>query len=334
MDSLTQIVLGAAVGEAVAGKKLGNRAVLYGGILGTIPDLDVFVGKFYDIVTANDIHRGFSHSIAFFLLASPLLAWSLKFLERKNGLTLKEGFTMSFLCLLTHALLDAFTNWGTQLFWPLDLRVSIQSIFVVDPLYTLPFLFCLIMAMRMKRTNPRRARWNRRGLIISSIYLLLTVGVQAYIRQHFHHSLKSRGIAYSQLSVRPAPLNIILWNANVKVPDGYLLGEYSIFDTAPIDYRFFAKDSALVGSGIHTPMIQKLIRMSNDWYTLSKSGDKLYFNDLRFGLISEESAAPEFVFRYELRQNNGVWTGHEAESPSRREPGKLLRRLWKRMWGN
>jgi len=42
MDSLTQIVLGGAIGELVAGRKMGNRAVLWGAIAGTIPDLNVF----------------------------------------------------------------------------------------------------------------------------------------------------------------------------------------------------------------------------------------------------------------------------------------------------
>jgi len=41
MDSITQIVLGAAVGDAVLGKKIGNRAMVWGAIAGTIPDLDV-----------------------------------------------------------------------------------------------------------------------------------------------------------------------------------------------------------------------------------------------------------------------------------------------------
>ena len=43
MDSLTQVVLGAAVGEAALGKKIGNRAIVWGGIAGTIPDLDVLI---------------------------------------------------------------------------------------------------------------------------------------------------------------------------------------------------------------------------------------------------------------------------------------------------
>ena len=60
MDSVTQIVLGAAVGEAVLGKKVGNKALLYGAIAGTIPDLDVIFGNFTDTITAIEWHRGFA----------------------------------------------------------------------------------------------------------------------------------------------------------------------------------------------------------------------------------------------------------------------------------
>ena len=64
MDSITQIVLGAACGEAVLGKKIGNRALLFGAIGGTIPDLDVFIGKllFNNEIDAMAFHRGFMHS--------------------------------------------------------------------------------------------------------------------------------------------------------------------------------------------------------------------------------------------------------------------------------
>ena len=75
MDSLTQIILGAAVGEAVLGKKIGNKAMLYGAIAGTIPDLDVLSTFFTDKVTALEIHRGFTHSILFSALFAPILAF-------------------------------------------------------------------------------------------------------------------------------------------------------------------------------------------------------------------------------------------------------------------
>lgn len=75
MDSLTQIVLGAAVGEVVLGKKIGNKAMLWGAIAGTIPDLDVYQSLFYDSLTANELHRGVSHSLLFSILVAPILAW-------------------------------------------------------------------------------------------------------------------------------------------------------------------------------------------------------------------------------------------------------------------
>ena len=65
MDSLTQIILGAAVGEVALGRKAGNRAMLWGGIAGTIPDLDVFANFFTDEMTALAFHRGFMHSLFF-----------------------------------------------------------------------------------------------------------------------------------------------------------------------------------------------------------------------------------------------------------------------------
>lgn len=74
MDSLTQIVLGAACGEAAAGRKLGNRAILWGAVGGTLPDLDVFAAFFTDEIGSTAFHRGFMHSFLFAALAPWVLA--------------------------------------------------------------------------------------------------------------------------------------------------------------------------------------------------------------------------------------------------------------------
>ncbi|MGB6153643.1 MAG: metal-dependent hydrolase, partial [Pricia sp.] len=175
MDSLTQIVLGASVGEAVLGKKVGNKALIYGAIAGTIPDLDVLTRYFLDTVTAIEWHRGFSHSIFFAVLFSPLFGWLIHKIERKSRATFMDWTRLMFWGLLTHPLLDAFTTWGTQLFWPFDLRLAFQNIFVIDPLYTIPFLVFLILAMRQKRLSVKRRRYNQMGLFISCSYLLLSL---------------------------------------------------------------------------------------------------------------------------------------------------------------
>src|SRR5690554_5094273 len=113
MDSVTQIVLGAAVGEAVLGKKNGNKAIILGAIAGTIPDLDVAAAYFTDTVSALEIHRGFSHSIFFAVLFALLFGWLLSLWDKRASL--REWIVFWFFCFVTHPLLDAHTTWGTQL---------------------------------------------------------------------------------------------------------------------------------------------------------------------------------------------------------------------------
>jgi len=221
MDSLTQIVLGAAVGEAVLGKKVGNKAPLFGAIAGTIPDLDVLARFFVDTVTATEWHRGFSHSIFFSVLFAPVFGWLVWKLLKNKEASWRDWSWLFFWGLFTHPILDAFTTWGTQLFWPFKTRLAFQNIFVIDPLYTLPFMTLLILAIRHKRTSVTRRKLNYLGLIISSGYLLFTLALKGISYKSFLFNLENQGIAYSEISTRPSPFNAILWTANIDAGDHY-----------------------------------------------------------------------------------------------------------------
>lgn len=334
MDSVTQIVLGAAVGEKILGKKLGNKALLYGAIAGTIPDLDVYVGKLFDPITAIEIHRGFSHSVLFFVLLSPLLGWLTSRIEQKRGVNFKQATWFWFLGLLTHALLDAFTTWGTQLFYPLDIRLSLHSIFVIDPLYTLPFLFCLIMVMRYKRTNPKREKWNRLGLIISTSYLMLTVLVQQVVKLKFEEALAEKQIAYNRKIVKPSPFNIILWNTVVETEKGYYIGDYSFFDSQPIGFDFYPKQEELIAEIESAKVIGQLQWISEGWWLITEKEGKLFLNDIRFGLLSADRKNPEFAFSYELIGRGDSVQAVEVTNKSKGRAKQLLRDLWERIKGN
>lgn len=334
MDSLTQIVLGAAVAEKLLSKKLGNRALLYGAIAGTIPDLDVYVGKLFDPITAIEIHRGFSHSILFFVLLSPLLGWLTSKIEKKRSIGFKQATWFWFLGLLTHALLDAFTTWGTQLFYPFDIRLSAHSIFVIDPLYTVPFLFCLIMVMRYKRTNPKREKWNRLGLILSTSYLMLTVLVQQAVRLKFEDALQRENIAYVRKIVKPSPFNIILWNTVVEAETGYFIGDYSFFDSQPITFDFYPKQEELIAEIESAKVIRQLQWISEGWWLITASERKLFLNDIRFGLLSTDRKKPEFSFSYELINQDDSVRAVEVTNKSKGRAKQLLGDLWKRMKGN
>ncbi|WP_324720808.1 metal-dependent hydrolase [Salinimicrobium sp. HB62] len=333
MDSLTQIVLGAAVGEAVLGRKVGNKAMLYGAIAGTIPDLDALASNFTDTITAIEIHRGFTHSIVFAVLAAPVFGWLISKIERKSGVGWKDWSRLMFWGLFTHPLLDSFTTWGTQLFWPLDIRLAFKSIFVIDPLYTLPFLVFLVLAMRRKKEDPKRAKFNRLGLIVSTTYLLLTLVLKFFAHQQFVEDLERQGIFYSRLDTRPTPLNTILWAANAEAENDFLIGYYSFFDEEIVRFEAVPKNHHYLGSLKNDKNVQRLIEISKGWYTISEKDGFLYFNDLRFGKLNPSDEGSNFAFSYKLIPEDG--TIRAEEEPKR--PGdasQILKDLWQRIKGN
>lgn len=333
MDSLTQIVLGAAVGEAVLGKKVGNKAMLYGAIAGTIPDLDTIWGKFLDPLTAIEIHRGISHSIVFSIVMAPILGWLVAQLHKKAQAGWKDWSWLFFWGLVTHPLLDAHTTWGTQLFWPLDLRLAYQNIFVIDPLYTLPFLIFLILAIRLPKASKKRRKWNNLGLIVSSVYMVLTLVLKGISYQKFTEALDREKIEYLQIDTRPAAFNTILWHANIDVGDAYLLGDYSFFDSQPISFKYVPKDRQLLGDFRNSETIERLDKISNGWYAIEKRDGDLYYNDLRFGVYDLDAKDLRFVFSYQLIPAGDDLKIQEAE----RDPEamkQVLKSLWSRIWGN
>ncbi|MEM9023767.1 MAG: metal-dependent hydrolase [Bacteroidota bacterium] len=332
MDSLTQIVLGAAVGEAVLGKKVGNKAMLYGAIAGTIPDLDVLTSHVTDSVTALSLHRGFTHSIVFSVAFAPAFGWLVARYERLKDV--RAWSWLFFWAFLTHPLLDAHTTWGTQLFWPFEVRLAFKTIFVIDPLYTLPFLACLLLAMVKKRTNPRRQFYNKMGLWLSSSYLVATFLLKGLAYRQFEVALQEQGISYAQLDTRPSPLNTILWSANVDADSAYLLANYSFFDTRPITFTAYPKNHHLLGDLAHNVRVQQMIAITEGWYIVRQKEGKLYFSDLRFGLISLEPNAQDFAFNYQVVTDSVNQVEFVEVPKDRGDAQKLLGELWDRVKGN
>lgn len=332
MDSFTQIVLGIATAELVAGKKLHNKTFLYGAILGTIPDLDIIVGKFMSTVDGISIHRGLSHSILFFLFLAPLLGFVISKIE-KEKIDFKNASWMAFWCFVTHVFLDLFTSWGTQILWPLEYRFALKTVFVIDPLYTVPLLISLIYVWKNKELLVRKKHLNR-GLIISSSYLLVTCILKLVAVEQFEKALEEQNIVYKKLIVKPTAFNTILWNANIATPNGYYLSDYSFFDSKPISFTYYPKNSVLEKKVEQIEDFQKLKKISEGWYLITKENDKLYFNDLRFGLLNNDLKEPQFTFSYQfVKDSNGKLVAKEVLK-AKRDGKALLKKIFVRIKGN
>ena len=328
MDSLTQIVLGAAVGEAIAGKKLGNKAMLWGGVAGTIPDLDILLNPFLGVVEELMWHRSLTHSLLFAAVAAPLLALLLRRIYSHSEARFSHWFWLFFLGFVTHSLLDCCTTWGTQLFWPFSTYgVAFYNVFVIDPFYTLPFLAFLIWAATKKRTDPERQKLNTLGLVISSAYLAFTFTAKYAANKAFEKSLQEQGIAYQDYISKPTPFNAILWAVTVQAAEGYYNGFYSLLDkNKHIRFDYFPQQKELLEPYLPHPKLEKLLDITKGYYIVEKEADKLLIHDLRFGQFNgwqEDAEMSGFAFIYTLQQENGTLQFGQKDFGFRPDEGYL-----------
>mgnify|MGYP001445984847 FL=1 len=336
MDSLTQIVLGASVGELVLGKKIGNKAILWGAIAGTLPDLDVILRYFTDEISATQMHRGFSHSIVFAVLIAPILGWIAKKIHfNLIDVSFKDWTKLFFWTTVTHPLLDAHTTWGTQFFWPFNYRLAYQNIFVVDPLYTLPFLTFLIIAMTLKKENPKRSKFNKIGLFVSTSYLLLTLIFKWISFQEFKEGLQNQEIDYVEMDTKPSPLNAILWSSLIETDNGYRTAYYSLFDKKEISYsKEFLKNHHLLKPYLEQKIVQQLINISAGWYRIEKENGKLLFWDLRFGQMGMDVDTASFLWYYELNIDKDGNISAIKRQPQIKNMSGMFSSLFHRVKGN
>ena len=204
---------------------------------------------------------------------------------------------------LTHILLDCFTTYGTQIFAPFsNMRVAWGTISVADPLYTVPFLICLLIAARFARTDRRRAVWNGVGIGLSSAYLLLTVVHYNRVSRTFTDALAKQDIAYERFFITPTIFNNVLWNGVVDAGEVYLLAQHSFYDEVPVTFTPVAKGFDLLHNMDSDPTLATLRWFSAGYLNAVRRDDgQLQVNDLRFGTFSgEATGADDYIFRFNL----------------------------------
>ncbi len=333
MDAFTQMVLGASVSNAVFGKKIGNKAIIYGVFFGIFPDFDFIFGSiFLDSLTLNEFHRGVMHSVLFFILIS--FIFSKIFVKWHPQVKFQRAFWGFFLILFTHSLLDIFTTWGTQIFWPFPQKIAIKSIFVIDPLYTIPLFLATFWSYSKDFNTAIRYKINNTGLIVSSLYLVLTVLIQTFVKNVYEEDLKKQQIQYTAITAKPTAFNTILWNAIIETKDAFYLSDFSIFQKDKIKYTIVEKKHELLDSLKDNPLKERLINLSENQYVMTKQSTGLYFNDLRFGLLNKDTIPLQFGFTYQLKVKNNFIEDVIEVKKNRKDGMKMLHKIIKRIEGS
>ena len=323
MDSLTQLTFGAACGEAIMGKKVGRKALVWGAILGTLPDLDVFIPLGSPV---NDFvyHRGFSHSLFLLTALSPVFAWLITKFHRDTKPLFNKWMLLTFVVLNGSVLLDLLTIYGTQIFWPFDTTpLAVPALFIIDPLFTLPILIGVSAALFLKNH-----RLNFIGLSLSLAYLIWALGISVFINGKMEDKLNEQGVPYSQFISSPAPFTTLLWRTVGIHNDQYFETYYSLFDgDAPLSVNFYPRNLSLMkGIGEHSPVV-KLKSFTKRYFAMADINGSVTMTDLRMG------SEPNYVFQFRVAEL--VETKNTPANPIRLQAIRdwsQLSWLWARIW--
>ncbi len=306
MDSLTHFAIGACMGEAFAGKTLGRKAMLWGALAQSIPDIDFVAAFWMDVPSRLLAHRGFTHSFLFCIVAALVMALTAEKIHRPHNIRTSRWLLFFGAAIFVHIFLDAFNNYGVGWFEPFShSRISFNAIYVADPfLSVFPAIGCIGLFLT-GRYNPQRSRWWKIAFGGMAIYLGFCLYNKSGIEREVKRSLVEQQIPYQRFMTTPAPLQNWLWYIVAETDSGFRVGFHSLFDTTKnISLQYFPRNEALLAPVHNSETLQRLRRFSQGYYTAELWGDTLVFNDLRFGqMLGWERPQGKFVFHYFLRQN-------------------------------
>lgn len=350
MDSLTQIALGAAVTVATMGRRTAVwKAALWGGVAGTLPDLDVLIDH-GDAIRNMVLHRAETHSLFWLTLLSVPLSAAVVGIHNEWKYWPRWWLAL-WLGLVTHPLLDAMTVYGTQLALPFtDYPYAVGSVFIIDPLYTLPLLLGTGWALarrekiningelngKLKGLLSRQGTMaNAFGLLLSTAYLAWGVAAQQQVSQVAKASLAAQGIESPQLLVTPTAFNSLLWRVVAVSGDEYLEGYYSLLDKAPRDqpasivFARFPRGNALATELQQNDNVQRIQAFSKGFYALRQQDNRVLITDLRMG------QEPNYIFSFAVAQRHSAAVALPAPEQMGTRPDIKcgLPWIWRRMWG-
>ncbi len=328
MDSLSQLALGAAVGIGVMGRRTAIwKAAAWGAVCGTLPDLDALIDH-GDPVLNMTLHRGNSHALFWLTLISPAIGGVAAWLHGELALW-RRWFFAVWAALITHPLLDAMTVYGTQLLRPFNPEpLGLGSIFIIDPLYTLPLLVGVVAALRL--APERGLRWNTAGLLLSCAYLAWSAAAQQHVSALARRALQAQGLNTQQLLVTPTPFNTVLWRVLAVDGDRYHEAFYSLLDgQQPLHVDSFPRGVALQAAASPNTSLLRIARFSHGFYRVAELDGRLHIADLRMG------QEPFYTFDFAVAQrSSGTWQAQPAQAAGRRaDVGPALRWLGRRLWG-
>ncbi len=295
MDNLTHILLGATIGQAVGRRRLGWIALAAGAVANTIPDLDVLPLAFAgDGLAEWRDHRALTHSLWFGAVVGPLLGWaSWRFFRRRPGdgrgadAALRSWIAVWTVSMISHALLDASTIYGTQLLQPFsDRRFAIPAVGIIDPFYTVILLAAVLLALVVRR-RAEVVAWL--ALLGSTAYLVYGWGENQAVAREARRQLAAQGIVGVDVAAYTTIFQPWLRRVVVTEPWGIRVGYISSAAPRPADWfcHLRADDPAIdLLRGSEAGQVLDWFSGGNAWPVVAREADgtvRVTLLDTRYG---------------------------------------------------
>ena len=287
MDPLSQAVFGASLSQSFAKDRTKQvSAMVIGAFAGMAPDLDIFINSDHDPILFLEYHRQFTHSLIFIPFGALLCALVFYPLAKKK-LSFTQIYLFSFLAYATHGLLDACTSYGTQLFWPFtNERVAWNVVSIIDPLFTLPVLFLIILAAYKKNS-----RYARMAFIYAVIFLSLGAIQKNRAENVMAEMASQRGHQIERTHIKPSFGNRHVWKLIYEYDGRYyvdavkLLWDVDLIEGSSVqklnvkrDFPWLPRDSQQAKD------VERFRWFSDDFLAVSAENEKL-ITDVRYSFL-------------------------------------------------
>ena len=292
------------MGEALAGERIGKKAMIVGLVAHSIPDIDFVAALWLNTADNLHAHRGFTHSILFVVLISLLMAAMAKIIFKRKNFSYRRWVIDIFLIAGLHIFLDAFNNYGVGWFEPFSSqRISFNAIYVADPFFSIVPGVAAVMLLLLKKQSAFVKFWWKLGLGWCLLYIGYCMFNKNTIDKKVKQSITSQAIPAKRFMTTPAPLQNWLWFVAAETDSGFYTGYVSVFDRKEnTKFYFTPKNKGLLNQIVNRKEADKLIKFSQGYYTLEKNADTILLNDLRFGQITGWYDPNErFAFYYYLQ---------------------------------
>jgi inner membrane protein len=357
VDTATQALLGAVVGQAGFSHKLGRRAVGWGALAGLLPDLDILAALTHGPFGEFLHHRGFTHALWFGPVVGPLLGYAVWRLYARwprppsaHGSQPPQPGDRALLCswiglfvaaLFTHPLIDIFTSYGTQLFAPFsDRRYAMNAVGIIDPIYSGTLIAALVIGRALRRRPAAARRVAFVALALSWTYLGYGYALNERAHGRVERWLDAAGVEDARVRVYPTMLQPYLRRVVVRTPEEIWIGWYTPWrEAGPAFERFrSAPPHPLIDALAQTreAAIFTWFAMGETAARVTQNGDgfAVEIDDLRYGFPGGAAMGywgirGDFDADGRLRGPVRRIEHHPPDST-----GALLRRLWRAAWGD